>query len=103
MKGCKNIAKQYKYYEGDCQGAVWVHWGWMAVAMDYLHDQKVPYKTAYGSGWAPSRADARYYAVITCEKYVERRFNQYPNCNHRSASRTGVPYTESYKTTGGPW
>jgi hypothetical protein len=96
---CRRNARTDPIYRGDCQGAVWVHWGWMAIAMDWKGDKKPPYYPAWGSGWGPTQGSAINNAVRVCRKYAGKT----PNCSHRGVKQTAPPPSETSQITGGSW
>jgi len=58
-------------YNGDCGVVVWVKNGWVAAAFESTLEGP-PFDSAsppsYGSGWGPTKADAKFYAIDQCKQ-----------------------------------
>jgi hypothetical protein len=83
-----NGISRERYYKDDCQGAVWVHKGWLALATERLAPEgtKVPYryKYAYGGAYGPTRNKAIGKAVDNCYS----KDPQYEECVFVDATAT---------------
>jgi hypothetical protein len=72
IKECRQVASHRRKYAGDCQGAVWVRNGWIAIAFERSVEQ--PYsELAWGSGWGHTKESAKYQARKVCRRYAQEK------------------------------
>jgi len=95
MEECRQFASHRRKYAGDCQGAVWVRNGWIAIAFERTVEQ--PYSDlAWGSGWGHTKDSARYQARNVCRQYAKEK------CEIKGAYETPVR-DPSLGSKGGSW
>jgi hypothetical protein len=95
IEECRQFASQWRKYAGDCQGAVWVRNGWIAIAFERTVEQ--PYSDlAWGSGWGHTKDGAKYQARNVCRRYAQEK------CEVKSAYETPVR-DPSLGSKGGSW
>jgi hypothetical protein len=96
IKECRQFASHYRRkYAGDCQGAVWVRNGWIAIAFERTVEQ--PYSDlAWGSGWGHTKDSAKYQARKVCRRYAQEK------CEVKSVYETPVR-DPSLGSKGGSW
>jgi hypothetical protein len=103
LSNCENqgIANE-RYYKDDCQGAVWVRNGWVALATEQLAPKgtTVPYryKYAYGGAYGETRNQAIGKAIDNCYK----KDPQYEQCVFVDAVPTYQPFKPNAHG-GGAW
>jgi hypothetical protein len=91
---CRENAPRFAGFADDCEPAVWVYNGWVALAYEKIKEK--PYKNlAWGSGWGETKADAKYQARRSCRGAAQER------CLVREVRHT--PHTSQLKTRGGAW
>ena len=95
IKECRQVGSQRRKYAGDCQGAVWVRNGWMAIAFERSVEK--PYsKLGWGSGWGHRKKSAKYQARNVCRRYAKEK------CEVQSVYQTPVR-DPSLGSKGGSW
>jgi hypothetical protein len=95
IKECRQFASHRRKYAGDCQGAVWVRNGWIAIAFERTVEQ--PYSDlAWGSGWGHTKDSARYQARNVCRRYAQEK------CEVKAAYETPAR-DPSLESKGGSW
>ncbi len=95
LANCQARASQSNSYLQDCQGAVWVRNGWMAVAWQESAGGS-PSTPAWGSGWGPTSDVAISHAQRVCQQQGGT------TCELYSASRTPA-FDPAAPTRGGAW
>jgi hypothetical protein len=95
IKECRQVGSQRRKYAGDCQGAVWVRNGWMAIAFE-RSVEKPNSKLAWGSGWGHRKKSAKYQARNVCRGYTQQK------CEVKSVYQTPVR-DPSVPSKGGSW
>jgi Domain of unknown function (DUF4189) len=97
----QGVARE-RYYKDDCQGAVWVRNGWVALAEEPLApkgaDVPYSYKYAYGGAYAETRNKAVGKAVDICFK----KDPKYRDCEVVEAWSTDAPFNP-HAHQGGAW
>lgn len=96
IKECRQFASHHRRkYAGDCQGAVWVRNGWIAIAFERSVEQ--PYsELAWGSGWGHKKDSAKDQARKVCRRYAKEK------CEVKSVYETPVR-DPSLRSKGGSW
>jgi Domain of unknown function (DUF4189) len=95
IEECRKFASHRRKYAGDCQGAVWVRNGWIAIAFERTVEQ--PYRDlAWGSGWGHTKDSAKYQARTVCRQYAQEK------CEVKSTYETPVR-DPSLGSKGGSW
>ena len=95
IEECRQFASRWRKYAGDCQGAVWVRNGWIAIAFERTAEQ--PYSDlAWGSGWGHTKDSAKYEARQVCRRYAQEK------CEVKGAYETPVR-DPSLGSKGGSW
>jgi hypothetical protein len=95
IKECRQFASHRRKYAGDCQGAVWVRNGWIAIAFERSVEQ--PYsELAWGSGWGHSKDSAKDQARKVCRRYAQEK------CEVKRVYETPVR-DPSLRSKGGSW
>ena len=96
IKECRQFASHYRRkYAGDCQGAVWVRNGWIAIAFERSVEQ--PYsELAWGSGWGHRKDSAKDQARKVCQGHTQEK------CEVKSVYQTPVR-DPSLRSKGGSW
>jgi uncharacterized protein DUF4189 len=90
-------AQDHPEYTGDCQGAVWVHNGFVAAAYEATQEQ--PYSNlAWGSGWGDSQQAARSHALRVCQRHAQASCVAYGGGAYRTPD-----FDPSLPTRGSPW
>jgi hypothetical protein len=97
LANCRWLGSHLSDYRGDCQGAVWVHNGWMALAFEGTIEGP-PYDPAWGSGWGRKEAIAIRHALRVCQRYAGE------SCKIDSQSvQVTSNFDPSLPTRGGAW
>jgi len=95
IKECRQFASHRRKYAGDCQGAVWVRNGWIAIAFERSVEQ--PYsELAWGSGWGHRKDSAKYQARKVCRGHTQEK------CEVQSVYETPVR-DPSLRSKGSSW
>jgi hypothetical protein len=95
IKECRQFASHRRKYAGDCQGAVWVRNGWIAIAFERSVEK--PYsELGWGSGWGHTKDSAKYQARKVCRGYAKEK------CEVKSVYETLVR-DPSVPSKGGSW
>ena len=95
IKECRQFGSHRRKYAGDCQGAVWVRNGWIAIAFERTVEQ--PYsELAWGSGWGHRKDSAKDQARNVCRRYAQEK------CEVKSVYETPVR-DPSLRSKGGSW
>jgi hypothetical protein len=95
IKECRQVASHRRKDAGDCQGAVWVRNGWIAIAFERSVD-KPNSELAWGSGWGHGKDSAKYQARKVCRRYAQEK------CKVQSVYQTPVR-DPSVRSKGGSW
>ena len=103
---CHEAAKTASHYLKDCQGAVWVRNGWVAVALEPpLDPQEIQqghvdpdYREVWGGGWAKTSNAAQSKALNSC--YAKNPVSE--TCKVEKSVATQKPLEEK-KFDGGVW
>ena len=95
IKECRQFASHRRKYAGDCQGAVWVRNGWIAIAFERTVEQPHS-ELGWGSGWGHSKDSAKYQARKVCRRYAQEK------CEVQSVYETPVR-DSSVRSKGGSW
>ena len=80
----------------DCQGAVWVRNGWMAIAYEETAGAPPRDTLGWGSGWGPTDEVALSHAYRICQQNVGKA------CTSHSALQTPA-FDPAAPTRGGAW
>jgi Domain of unknown function (DUF4189) len=95
IEECRQFASHWRKYAGDCQGAVWVRNGWIAIAFERTVEE--PYSDlAWGSGWGHTKDSAKDQARKVCRRYAQEK------CEVKGAYETPVR-DPSLGSKGGSW
>jgi Domain of unknown function (DUF4189) len=104
---CHEDARKHPYlYHKDCQGAVWVRNGWVAVALEpKLDPQEIQqghvspdYEEVWGGGWAKTSNSAQSKALNSC--YAKNPVSE--TCKVETKVATKKPLDEKH-FDGGVW
>lgn len=95
LANCQESASEFDYYRQDCQGAVWVRNGWMALAYERPAGAP-PYTLAWGSDWGRTKDVALSHALGICQQ------NAGEECGN-SHTRPTYPLDPNKPTRGGAW